>query len=92
MTSANTSSLTSPMTRPPIRSEAAPTPRFRIIDGYQNRLLGKHKRTLLDELPRTVVELGPGVGANVGYYRPGTQGDSGGAQRAHAREAKGAEP
>lgn len=46
---------------------------FALIDGYQHRLLGGRKRELLADLPDSVVELGPGVGTNLRYYRPGTR-------------------
>jgi SAM-dependent methyltransferase len=35
------------------------------------RSLGRRKRRVFAQLPREVVELGPGVGANLGYLPPG---------------------
>ncbi len=37
------------------------------IDGYVNRLLHATKSALFADLSGTVVEIGPGVGANLGY-------------------------
>jgi ubiquinone/menaquinone biosynthesis C-methylase UbiE len=38
-----------------------------------HRIYGRRKRTLFADLPRRVVELGPGAGANLRYYPPGTE-------------------
>ena len=46
---------------------------FRLVDGYVHRLLGTRKAALFAGLPVDVVELGPGTGANLRYYRPGTR-------------------
>ncbi|MCL2533100.1 MAG: methyltransferase domain-containing protein [Nocardiaceae bacterium] len=46
---------------------------FTALDRYLNHLLRPHKQSLFDDLPATVVELGPGVGANLRYLRPGTR-------------------
>jgi SAM-dependent methyltransferase len=46
---------------------------FRIIDRYVHRLLGARKAALFAGLPDEVVELGPGTGANMRYYRRGTR-------------------
>lgn len=46
---------------------------FTVLDGYVDRLLGRHKRHVFTGLPPTVVELGPGVGANLRYLQPGTR-------------------
>lgn len=46
---------------------------FRAVDGYVHRVLGARKASLFADLPATVVELGPGTGANLRYYRPGTR-------------------
>ncbi|CAM3201819.1 Ubiquinone/menaquinone biosynthesis C-methylase UbiE [Prescottella defluvii] len=46
---------------------------FTTLDRYLDHLLRPHKRSLFGDLPRTVVELGPGVGANLRYLRPGTR-------------------
>jgi SAM-dependent methyltransferase len=46
---------------------------FRAVDGYVHRLLGDRKAALLADLPDDVVEFGPGTGANLRYYRPGTR-------------------
>jgi SAM-dependent methyltransferase len=45
---------------------------FRSVDWYADRLFGKRKRALFATLPSTVLEIGPGTGANLRYYRPGT--------------------
>jgi SAM-dependent methyltransferase len=45
---------------------------LRTLDSYVHRLLGGRKAALLRDLPATVVEIGPGTGANLRYYRPGT--------------------
>lgn len=42
-------------------------------DGVMDRVYGPRKRPLFTGLPPTVVELGPGAGANLRYYRPGTK-------------------
>ena len=44
-----------------------------MADGYMHRLLGDRKAALFANLPDDVVELGPGTGANLRYYRPGTR-------------------
>lgn len=46
---------------------------FTALDRYLDHLLQPHKRSLFDNLPPTVVELGPGVGANLRYLRAGTR-------------------
>ena len=46
---------------------------FRLVDGYVHHLLGDRKAALLAGLPGTVVEIGPGTGTNLRYYRPGTR-------------------
>ena len=46
---------------------------LRGADGYGHWLLGARKRGLFADLPETVVEIGPGTGANLRYYRPGTR-------------------
>lgn len=46
---------------------------FSVIDGYVHRVLGPRKAALFADLPEEVVELGPGPGANLRYYRPGTR-------------------
>jgi SAM-dependent methyltransferase len=45
---------------------------FRVTDGYADLVFGRRKRALFADLPRRVVEIGPGTGANLRYYRPGT--------------------
>jgi SAM-dependent methyltransferase len=42
------------------------------LDGYAHLVFGGRKAALLSNLPDTVVEIGPGTGANLRYYRPGT--------------------
>jgi SAM-dependent methyltransferase len=46
---------------------------FSVLDGYLDRLLKAHKQLVFAGLPPTVVELGPGVGANLRYLAPGTR-------------------
>lgn len=43
------------------------------IDRRMHRLYGRRKVTLLGDTPRDIVELGPGPGANLRYYLPGTR-------------------
>jgi SAM-dependent methyltransferase len=45
---------------------------FSAMGPYIERSLRPHKRRVFAELPRTVVELGPGVGANLRYLCPGS--------------------
>jgi SAM-dependent methyltransferase len=44
---------------------------FTALDGYINWLVRDHKRKVFSALPRQVVEIGPGVGANFGYLPRG---------------------
>jgi ubiquinone/menaquinone biosynthesis C-methylase UbiE len=46
---------------------------FRSLDGVMHRHYGRRKSSLFANLPATVVELGPGCGANFRYLRPGTR-------------------
>lgn len=46
---------------------------FTALDRYLDHLLRPQKRSRFGALPATVVELGPGVGANLRYLRPGTR-------------------
>jgi SAM-dependent methyltransferase len=46
---------------------------FRAVDGYVHRLLGARKAALFADLPDDIVELGPGTGTNLRYYRRGTR-------------------
>lgn len=46
---------------------------LRLFAGYLHRRYARIKRRLFSGLPGTVVELGPGAGANFRYYRPGTR-------------------
>lgn len=46
---------------------------FRFLDGYQHRRLGDVKREAFGGLPRTVLEIGAGSGANLRYLGPGTR-------------------
>jgi SAM-dependent methyltransferase len=43
-----------------------------LADGFMDRIYGIRKRRIYRELPSTVVEIGPGAGANFRYYRRGT--------------------
>ena len=44
---------------------------FSVMGPFLERQLGGHKRRVFAELPRTVVELGSGVGANLAYLPAG---------------------
>jgi SAM-dependent methyltransferase len=46
---------------------------LRTSNAYGHLMMGPHKRRLFADLPPTVVEIGPGTGANLRYYRPGTR-------------------
>jgi SAM-dependent methyltransferase len=46
---------------------------LRTSDAYGHLLMGRRKRRLFASLPPTVVEIGPGTGANLRYYQPGTR-------------------
>jgi SAM-dependent methyltransferase len=46
---------------------------FRVMDAYIDWHLHKHKAGVFRDLPSTVVELGPGVGANLRYLPAGTR-------------------
>lgn len=46
---------------------------FKVLSGYMNYLFGKTKRALFNNHPETVVEIGPGAGANMRYLRRGTR-------------------
>jgi SAM-dependent methyltransferase len=45
---------------------------LRGADRYGHHVFGLRKEALFADLPSTVVEIGPGTGANLRYYRPGT--------------------
>jgi ubiquinone/menaquinone biosynthesis C-methylase UbiE len=45
---------------------------FRALDGYADRKYRHVKRELFGGLPHTVLEIGPGDGANFRYLTPGT--------------------
>jgi SAM-dependent methyltransferase len=45
---------------------------FWMMDGYIEHALRSHKRRVFAGLPTEVVELGPGVGANLRYLAPGS--------------------
>src|SRR3954469_10183888 len=45
---------------------------FSLLGPYLEWNLRQHKRWVFGELPREVVELGSGVGANLRYLPPGT--------------------
>ena len=46
---------------------------LRTSNAYGHLLMGRRKRQLFAGLPPTVVEIGPGTGANLRYYRPGSR-------------------
>jgi ubiquinone/menaquinone biosynthesis C-methylase UbiE len=45
---------------------------FRVMDGYLHRKYRHLKRELFGGLPRTILEIGAGAGANFRYLEPGT--------------------
>jgi ubiquinone/menaquinone biosynthesis C-methylase UbiE len=45
---------------------------LRCADWYAHVMFRARKRRLFAALPETLVEIGPGTGANLRYYRPGT--------------------
>lgn len=46
---------------------------FKMLSGYMDSLFGKSKRELFNNHSQTVVEIGPGSGANMRYMRKGTK-------------------
>jgi len=42
-------------------------------DSLMDRIYGPRKRSIYSQLPATVVEIGPGAGANLRYYAPHTR-------------------
>lgn len=42
-------------------------------EAFMHRAYGPRKRAVFRDLPSRVVEIGPGAGANLRYYRPGTR-------------------
>ncbi|MDD7887376.1 class I SAM-dependent methyltransferase [Flavivirga sp. 57AJ16] len=46
---------------------------FKILSGYLDRLFGSAKRVLFKGHPETIVEIGPGTGANMRYLKKGTR-------------------
>jgi len=45
---------------------------FKVLSGYMDHLFGTSKRALFKNHPETVIEIGPGAGANMRYLRRGT--------------------
>ncbi|TGM58317.1 class I SAM-dependent methyltransferase [Leptospira adleri] len=45
---------------------------FQTLQGYMHYKYRRIKRILFEDLPDTIVELGPGVGSNLRYFNPGT--------------------
>jgi len=45
---------------------------FKVLSGYMDYLFGTSKRALFKNHPETVVEIGPGAGANMRYLKKGT--------------------
>jgi SAM-dependent methyltransferase len=43
-----------------------------LLEGFMDRVYGGRKRAIFGGLPARVVEIGPGPGANLRYYAPGT--------------------
>lgn len=43
-----------------------------LLEDFMDRTYGRRKRTIFGGLPDRVVEIGPGPGANLRYYAPGT--------------------
>ncbi len=46
---------------------------FRVLDDYQDRKLGRVKREAFGGLPRTILEIGAGTGANLRYLGAGAR-------------------
>jgi ubiquinone/menaquinone biosynthesis C-methylase UbiE len=46
---------------------------LRVIEGYMHVVYGQRKRSVFHDLPATIVEIGPGTGANMRYYPPGSR-------------------
>jgi SAM-dependent methyltransferase len=46
---------------------------FTVMGGYLDLLMRRRKRRVFADPPDEIVELGPGVGANFRYLRPGTR-------------------
>jgi ubiquinone/menaquinone biosynthesis C-methylase UbiE len=46
---------------------------FKALNGYMDYLFGNSKRALFKAHPKTVVEIGPGAGANMRYLKRGTK-------------------
>ena len=46
---------------------------FQVMGGYLDRHMHRHKAQVFADLPDTVVEIGPGVGANLRYLPPGAR-------------------
>ncbi|WP_430968284.1 class I SAM-dependent methyltransferase [Spongiimicrobium sp. 2-473A-2-J] len=46
---------------------------FHLLDGYSHYLYSNRKRKLFGELPLTLVEIGPGAGANIRYLQQKSQ-------------------
>jgi SAM-dependent methyltransferase len=46
---------------------------FDTFDGFIDWSTRRAKKRLFSDIPRTLVEIGPGVGANFRYYQPGTR-------------------
>ncbi|MTI38964.1 class I SAM-dependent methyltransferase [Fulvivirga lutimaris] len=46
---------------------------FRTLDNYMHSLFGASKKALFSDHPDTLVEIGPGTGANMRYLRRGTK-------------------
>ncbi|WP_437399099.1 class I SAM-dependent methyltransferase [Flagellimonas lutimaris] len=46
---------------------------FKMLSGYMDYLFGNSKRELFKNHPQTVVEIGPGAGANMRYLKKGTR-------------------
>ena len=46
---------------------------FKMLSGYMDYLFGKSKKALFKNHPGTVVEIGPGAGANMRYLKRGTR-------------------
>lgn len=44
-----------------------------LADNLMDRIYGRSKRAMYKTLPSTVVEIGPGAGANLRYYPPNTR-------------------
>lgn len=44
-----------------------------MLDAYMHRSYGKMKRSMVEDHPEVILEVGAGTGSNLKYFRPGTR-------------------